>query len=100
VIENVGKRLVECIIEAKKWPKSIPRIADKAVAHLVAGLLIQKAYFHRSEKVDGKKGFLRVGQFLPHTPTYLLPNTLMHTNITFHLVTVSSNTLKPVNLMH
>jgi hypothetical protein len=59
----VGKRLIESLLEAKKWPKSIPKITDKGTAHLVAGALIQKAFFHRSEKVDDKKGCLKV--FVP-----------------------------------
>ena len=58
-----GKRLVECMLaENKKWPKSIPRITDKGTAQLVAGALIQKAFFHRSEKVEGKKGFLQISK--------------------------------------
>lgn len=58
-----GKRLVECLLaENKKWPKSIPRITDKGTAILVAGALIQKAFFHRSEKVEGKKGFLQISK--------------------------------------
>ena len=58
-----GKRLVECMLaENKKWPKSIPRIMDKGTAQLVAGALIQKAFFHRSEKVEGKKGFLQISK--------------------------------------
>jgi hypothetical protein len=55
-----GKKLVECVLEAKKWPKSIPVITDKGVARLVAGLLIQSSFFHRSEKVEDKKGYLKV----------------------------------------
>jgi len=47
-------------LEAKKWPKSIPKITDKAIAVIVANLMIQSAFFHRSEKVEGKKGFLKV----------------------------------------
>lgn len=55
-----GKRLVECILEGKKWPKSLVKIEDKATAIQVANLLINSGFFHRSEKVDGKKGVLRV----------------------------------------
>ena len=51
-----GKRLVECILEGKKWPKSIPKITDKAIAIIIANLLIQSSFVHRSEKVEGKKG--------------------------------------------
>lgn len=57
-----GKRLVECIMDAKKWPKKIPKITDKAVAVAVAQTLIKKEYFHRSEKVEGKKGHLMYSQ--------------------------------------
>jgi hypothetical protein len=55
-----GKRLIESLLEGKKWPKSIPKITDKGTACLVATALIQKAFFHRSEKVEEKKGFLKV----------------------------------------
>jgi uncharacterized membrane protein len=55
-----GKRLIESLLEAKKWPKSIPKITDKGTAQLVAGALIKNAFFHRSEKVEDKKGFLKV----------------------------------------
>jgi len=51
---------VECLLEAKKWPKSIPQITDKGVARLVAGELIQASFFHRSDKVEDKKGHLQV----------------------------------------
>jgi hypothetical protein len=57
---NEGKRLVECILEGKRWPKSIPKITDSGIAHVVAGALIQNSFFHRSEKVEGKKGYLKV----------------------------------------
>jgi translocation protein SEC62 len=58
-----GKRLVECILgDNKKWPKSIPKITDKGTAILVAGALLNKGFFHRSEKVEGKKGVLRITQ--------------------------------------
>lgn len=59
-IFSLGKRLIESLLEAKKWPKSIPKITDKGTAQLVAGALIQKAFFHRSEKVEDKKGCLKV----------------------------------------
>lgn len=51
---------MECILEAKKWPKSLPVITDKVVARIVAGSLIQAAFFHRSEKIEDKKGYLKV----------------------------------------
>lgn len=51
-------------MEAKKWPKSIPVITDKGVARVVAGLLIQSSFFHRSEKVEDKKGYLKVCQLV------------------------------------
>eukprot|EP01041_Mallomonas_annulata_P009816 gene9816-20416_t len=57
-----GKRLVECILEAKKWPKSLPKITDRNDASTVAQLLIKSSYFHRSEKVEGKKGNLMYSQ--------------------------------------
>lgn len=57
-----GKRFVECLIEAKKWPKTLPKITDRSVAAGVAQLMIKAQYFHRSEKVDGKKGNLVFSQ--------------------------------------
>mmetsp|Transcript_26955 Transcript_26955/g.27194 ORF Transcript_26955/g.27194 Transcript_26955/m.27194 type:complete len:361 (-) Transcript_26955:119-1201(-) len=57
-----GKRLVECILEAKKWPKALPKITDKGQAISVIQLLIKAQYFHRSEKVEGKKGVLVYSQ--------------------------------------
>jgi hypothetical protein len=53
-------------MEAKKWPKSIPKITDRGIAIIVANMMIQKAFFHRSEKVDGKKGVLKVGYYCCH----------------------------------
>mmetsp|Transcript_10894 Transcript_10894/g.17731 ORF Transcript_10894/g.17731 Transcript_10894/m.17731 type:complete len:342 (-) Transcript_10894:169-1194(-) len=55
-----GKKLVECVLEGKKWPKSIPKITDKGTARVVAGSLIQGNFFHRSEKVEDKKGYLKI----------------------------------------
>jgi hypothetical protein len=52
--------LVEAILEAKKWPKSLPVITDKSVAREAATALIQGSFFHRSEKVEDKKGYLMV----------------------------------------
>mmetsp|Transcript_90822 Transcript_90822/g.256526 ORF Transcript_90822/g.256526 Transcript_90822/m.256526 type:complete len:338 (+) Transcript_90822:83-1096(+) len=57
-----GQRLVECVLEGKKWPKSLPKITDKGVARLVAGLLVQGNFFHRSEKIPDKKGYLKISQ--------------------------------------
>jgi hypothetical protein len=55
-----GKRLIECCQEAKKWPKSIPKLTSEAVMGLAAELLLQNNFFHRSEKVKEKKGYLKV----------------------------------------
>lgn len=57
---QLGKRLLESIVEGKKWPKSLPKITDEIVAIEVAKLLLQAQFFHRSEKVEGKKGYLKV----------------------------------------
>ena len=57
--------MIERLLESgnsKKWPRSLPKISDKAVACAVAELLVKKNFFHRSEKVDGKKGYLRISQ--------------------------------------
>ena len=59
---EAGKRLVEKVLEGKKWPRSLPKITDKAVAIAVAEVLVKHHFFHRSEKVDGKKGYLRISQ--------------------------------------
>lgn len=53
---------MECVLEAKKWPKSIPVITDKGIARLVADALIKASFFHRSEKVEDKKGYLKISQ--------------------------------------
>jgi hypothetical protein len=60
MVSNLGKRLIECILEAKKWPKSIPRITEEAIAIQVADILLRENFFHRSEKVKDKKGYLKV----------------------------------------
>jgi hypothetical protein len=60
MIMYLGKRLVECIIEGKKWPKSLPVLTDRGVIKLVADRMIQASFFHRSEKVDEKKGYFKV----------------------------------------
>lgn len=61
-----GKRLIDCLLDKnkKKWPKSIPEFGekDKGIALLVAEELVRKNFFHRSEKVEDRKGMLRVSQ--------------------------------------
>lgn len=57
-----GKRFIDCLVEGKKWPKSIPKIADAAVAAQVGELLLQSSFFHRSEKLEGKKGYLQISK--------------------------------------
>lgn len=61
-----GKRLIEVLLDpkSKKWPPSIPRITDKGIAMEIASLLVTKQFFHRSDKVDGKKGYLKVGFYI------------------------------------
>jgi translocation protein SEC62 len=54
---------VECIIEGKKWPKYLPSIKDEDVAVAVADLLCAHQFFHRSEKVEVKKGVFLVRFF-------------------------------------
>ncbi len=54
--------MIECILETKKWPKSIPRITEEEVAVKVAEALIHAGFFHRSEKVKEKKGYLKFTQ--------------------------------------
>lgn len=76
---TTGKRLLECIIEAKKWPKSIPRITDEAVAVKVSDLLIDAQFFHRSEKVKEKKGYLKVKMHLLR-----FSSSIIHTLHRFH----------------
>lgn len=58
----LGIRLIECVLEAKKWPKSIPKLTDRQVIVEVADLLLQANFFHRSEKVKEKKGYLKVSE--------------------------------------
>lgn len=60
VVMTSGKRFIECILEGKKWPKSIPKITDSEIAVQVGELLLQSSFFHRSEKLEGKKGYLQV----------------------------------------
>lgn len=52
--------MIQCILDAKKWPKSIPKITEHDVAVQVAELLLQANFYHRSEKVEDKKGYLVV----------------------------------------
>ena len=51
---------MESLIDAKKWPKGLPRITETNVAYYVASLLLKNQYFHRSEKIESKKGYLKV----------------------------------------
>lgn len=60
----IGRRLVECIIGGQKWPKSLPKVTDESVARQLGELLLQANYFHRSEKVKEKKGYLKVNLLL------------------------------------
>jgi hypothetical protein len=65
IIVIVGKKLVECLLEGKKsWPKSLPKITDHDMAVEVASLLLLGQMFHRSEKVEGKKGYLVVSSIV------------------------------------
>ena len=58
-----GKRFLDLILEGhKSWPKTLPRVEDKATATLIAQELIKANMFHRSEKVMGKKGVLQISQ--------------------------------------
>ncbi len=65
-----GKRLIECILDQKnpKWPKSLPKVTEADIAMEIAELLLQANFYHRSEKVDEKKGYLRVSSVT--TPHY------------------------------
>lgn len=47
--------MVECILEGKKWPKSLPKVTDKKEAILIGELLIRSHIFHRSEKLAAEK---------------------------------------------
>jgi hypothetical protein len=64
-----GKRLIECLLEAQNWPKSLPKITEKGMALELAAALLQKGFFHRSEKSADKKGHLIVS--LPHCLSHL-----------------------------
>lgn len=58
-----GSRLLECIVTPNaKWPKSLPKVTDKAVARMMADALVSKSFFHRSEKVEDKKGYLQISK--------------------------------------
>ncbi len=63
-IYTIGKRFVEAILQPKKWPSNIPQVNDKAVAILLGQQLIKAGFFHRSEKLDDKKGALQVKIYL------------------------------------
>lgn len=56
-----GKKLVACILEGKKWPKSLPQVTDRAVAVAIGEHLLHSAptLFHRSDRIDEKRGILR-----------------------------------------
>ena len=77
--------MIECVLEGKKWPKSIPKITDKAVAIIVSNLLIQSSFIHRSEKVDGKKGVLKVS-FIHFTLASIVFKIHASTNKLFMLI--------------
>ena len=58
-----GKRFVDLMLEGhKSWPRTLPRVEDKATAVLIAQELIKANMFHRSEKVKEKKGVLQISQ--------------------------------------
>ena len=58
-----GKRFLDLILEGhKSWPKTLPRVEDKATAILIAQELMKANMFHRSEKVKDKKGVLQISQ--------------------------------------
>ena len=54
--------MIECILEGKKWPKSLPKVTDKQIAVALGELLIDQevSYFIRCEKTEDQKGILRV----------------------------------------
>lgn len=69
--------MVDSIVEAKKWPKSLPKITDREVAVAVGNLLLESQFFHQSEKQE-KKGYLKVccelllcSTFSEHLPVLL-----------------------------
>lgn len=52
---------MESIVNATaKWPKSLPKVTDKAVARLLGDAMVTMSFIHRSEKVEDKKGYLQV----------------------------------------
>ena len=63
-----GSKLLEVLVEEDeddpllKWPKTLPKIKDRAVGVAVAELFIQNDFFHRSEKVPEKKKYLQVSK--------------------------------------
>lgn len=58
-----GARLIESLLtlsqHAKLLPKELVPIEEKGTAMLVASALLQQNYFLKSEKIEGKKGYLR-----------------------------------------
>lgn len=57
-----GKKLIEAILEAKKWPKSLPKVTDRGVALQIAAMLLQANFFHKSEKNKDRKGTLQIAK--------------------------------------
>lgn len=55
-----GKRLIESLLDGQQWPKNLPKITEKGMALELASTLLQRGYFHRSEKNPDKKGHLIV----------------------------------------
>ena len=59
-----GSRLIESLLtlsqHSKLLPKELIPIEEKGTAMLVASALLQQNYFLKSEKIEGKKGYLRV----------------------------------------
>ena len=68
-----GKRFIDVLLamgmemdpkKAKRWPKSIPKITEKAVAIAVGNALLNKNFFHRSNKEAHDKGTKRTGDII------------------------------------
>jgi translocation protein SEC62 len=68
-----GKKMIECLLypENVKWPKTIPRIIDKSIARIISQSLLTSGFYHRSEKVEGKKGILQ-GNYIYIYISYLI----------------------------
>lgn len=64
----IGKRLVECILEGKKWPKLLPKITNREIAVQLGDILLKELIFHRSEKDPEHKGVLKVCSSLEVDP--------------------------------